>query len=96
MKELIVSVQSLVPKKGTNASKPMWLVNGKYWVKTQPDARDTHIVTEEVTKNINGVDRTFTNVVGYSTDVRMTIQDKFAMIKQEPPEYSQAFATLLR
>ena len=91
-KELISTVQELTPKKGTNAGKKMYLVNGTHWVKSGPTNVDTHICTEEVTKD----GKTYTNVVGFSTDTRMLVQDKLSIIISNPAEYSQALAHLLK
>lgn len=92
-KELIMAVQQLSPKKGSNAGKVMSLVNGKFWVHTAPTPQDTHIITEEAT----GKDgKQYTNFVGYSADSRMVLADKKAFVTSEDASYSVALASLLR
>jgi hypothetical protein len=91
-KELISTCQPVVPSKGSNAGKQMYVINGKYWAKAQPTLADTHVVTEKV--EVNG--KEYTNVIGYSADIRMTIQDKIALVTKQDAGYSVAIATLLR
>lgn len=89
--ELIQSVNSVVPSKGTNAGKQMFIINGKYWSKTEPTNSDTHVCLENVEVDGNN----YTNVVGFSQDSRMSITDKIGLLKANP-EIAQAIATLLR
>ncbi len=90
--ELIQSVNPVIPSKGTNAGKQMFVINGKYWSKSEPSKTDTHVCLEDV--DVEGT--TYTNVVGFSQDSRMTIQDKIAILTQHDAGYSQAIAMLLK
>jgi hypothetical protein len=89
--ELIQSVNAIIPSKGTNAGKQMFVINGKYWSKTEPAKTDTHVCLEDVEVGEN----TYTNVVGFSQDSRMSINDKISLLKSNP-EIANAIATLLR
>jgi hypothetical protein len=91
-KELIVSVQGIVPSKGTNAGKTMYLVNGEYWCKSAPTSADTHIVLQDV--EVDG--KAYTNVTGFAADVRMPIQEKIGILTQHEASYSNAIAMLLK
>lgn len=90
--ELIQSVNPIIPSKGTNAGKQMFVINGKHWSKTEPSKTDTHVCLEDV--DVDG--KTYTNVVGFSQDSRMTIQDKISILTQHDAGYSQAIAMLLK
>ena len=90
--ELIKSVNPVIPNKGSNAGKQMFVINGKYWAKAEPSTADTHVCLEEV--EVDG--KTYTNVVGYSRDVRMDIQSKIGIVTQHDAAYSQAIAHLLK
>ncbi len=90
--ELIQSVSSVTPTKGTNAGKPMFVINGKHWSKVEPSTADTHICLEEVTI----ADKKYMNVIGFSQDRRMPIAEKIAMLTQHDAGYSLAIATLLK
>lgn len=92
-KELINSVNPVVPSKGSNAGKQMFVINGKYWSKIEPKTTDTHVVLEDVEVEGKG---TFTNVVGYSVDTRMPIADKIKTLTQHDASYSNAIAFLLK
>jgi hypothetical protein len=91
-KELIVSVNPVIPNKGSNAGKQMFVINGIHWSRTEPKLNDTHVVTEEVT--VEGVK--YTNVVGFSSDVRMDIHSKIDILTKHDQGYAMAIATLLR
>ena len=90
--ELIQSVNPVIPTKGTNAGKQMFVINGKHWSKSEPSKTDTHVCLEDVEVG----DATYTNVVGFSQDARMSIQDKIAILTQHDAGYSQAIAMLLK
>lgn len=105
LQELIQSVSTVIPAKGSNAGKTMYVINGKHWSKVEPTAADTHICLEEVTKPITTVDASgnsvtvaqkYTNVVGFSKDTRMSIQQKAAFVTSYDMGYSVALASLLR
>ena len=98
--ELIQSVNPVIPSKGSNAGKQMFVINGKHWAKVEPTATDTHVCLEDVEvttgEGKNAVTNTYTNVVGYSTDSRMTIQAKIKMVTEHDAGYSMAIASLLK
>ena len=94
-KELIQSVASVIPSKGTNAGKTMCFINGKYWSKQFPKDNETHVVLEEV-PNPKDATKPFTNVTGFSNDTRMTIADKIALLKDNDPALAMAIAHLLK
>ena len=90
--ELIRSVNPVVPQKGTNAGKMMYVINGNRWSKSEPTSQDTHVVLEDV--EVDG--RTYTNVTGFSRDSRMDIHSKIKLLTDYDPNYAMAIATLLR
>lgn len=90
--ELINSVNPVVPQRGTNAGKTMYVINGKRWSKTEPTSQDTHVVLEDV--EVDG--KTYTNVTGFSRDSRMDIHSKIKLLTGFEPSYAMAIATLLR
>ena len=91
-KELIQSVTSAVPNKGSNAGKTMFVINAKYWYTLEPKANDTHVCLTDVVKD----GKTYTNVSGYSRDTCMSIEDKFKMVTGYDASYSNALAILLK
>ncbi len=90
--ELIQSVNPVIPSKGSNAGKQMFVINGKHWAKQEPKADDTHVCLEDVVVE----DKTFTNVTGYSKDSRMSIADKIKVITSNDAGYALAIASLLK
>ena len=90
--ELIQSVNSVIPTKGTNAGKTMFVINGKHWSKTEPTRQDTHVCLEDV--EVDGT--TYVNVVGFSQDSRMSIAEKIATLTQHDAGYAMAIASLLK
>lgn len=97
--ELIQSVNPVIPSKGSNAGKQMFVINGKHWAKEEPKNTDTHVCLEDVdgeTVDPKHKGKVFTNVIGYSKDSRMTINSKIEMVKAHPAEYSRAIAELLK
>lgn len=90
--ELIQSVNPVIPSKGSNAGKQMYVINGKHWAKVEPKPQDTHVCLEDV--DVEGT--TYTNVVGYSQDVRMDLQSKIKIVTSNDAAYSQAIAFLLK
>jgi hypothetical protein len=90
--ELIQSVNPVVPSKGTNAGKQMFVINGKHWAKIEPKPQDTHVCLEDVT--VDGKD--YVNVVGYSQDVRMDLQSKIKIVTSNDAAYATAIAMLLK
>jgi hypothetical protein len=91
--QLIQSVNPIIPSKGTNAGKQMFVINGKHWSKTEPNKTDTHVCLEDV--DVDGT--TYTNVIGFSQDSRMSIESKLALLdKAKDGAYAQAYAMLLR
>ena len=89
---LIKSVNPVVPNKGTNAGRTMFVINGNLWSRTEPKRTDTHVVTEDVT--VDG--KEYTNVIGFSQDTRMDIQSKIKTVTEQDASYSMAIATLLK
>ena len=89
---LIKSVNPVVPNKGTNAGRTMFVINGNLWSRTEPKRTDTHVVTENVT--VDG--KEYTNVIGFSQDTRMDIQSKIKTVTEQDASYSMAIATLLK
>jgi len=107
--ELIQSVNPVVPSKGSNAGKQMFVINGKHWSKTEPAKDDTHVCLEDVevvvtpaveatdtTPAVAAVTKTYTNVTGFSKDIRMSIAEKIKTVVGHPEGYSQAIAFLLK
>jgi hypothetical protein len=99
--ELIQSVNPVIPSKGTNAGKQMFVINGKHWSKTEPSREETHVCLEDVeviTKDDKGKDvkTNYTNVIGFSKDSRMSINEKIALLTSVDAGYSQAIAMLLK
>ena len=92
--ELIQSVNSIIPTKGTNAGKTMFVINGKHWSKTEPSRDETHVCLEDTAPDANGT--VYTNVVGFSKDSRMSINEKIALLTSVDAGYSQAIAMLLK
>lgn len=90
--ELIQSAIPVIPTKGSNAGKEMYVINGKHWSKTAPSTDDTHVCLEDVEVDGN----TYTNVVGFNRDSRMSIAEKIKLITSNDVGYAQAIATLLR
>lgn len=90
--ELISTVVPVVPSKGSNMGKQMYVINGKYWSKTEPSRTDTHVVLEEVEKDGNK----YINVVGFSVDTRMSVQDKIKTLTSHDAAYATAIAMLLK
>ena len=90
--ELIQSVNPVIPSKGSNAGKQMFVINGKHWAKVEPKPQDTHVCLEDVT--VDGKD--YVNVVGYSQDVRMDLQSKIKIVTSNDAAYSTAIAMLLK
>ena len=99
--ELIQSVSPIIPSKGSNAGKQMFVINAKHWSKQEPKADDTHVCLEEVPqkdkdgKIVEG-GATYINVVGFSKDARMSIADKIALVTSQEAAYSTAIAMLLK
>ena len=91
-KELIQSVTSATPSKGSNAGKLMFVINAKYWSNVEPKANETHVCLTDVVKD----GKTYTNVAGYSRDTCMTIADKIKTITGHDAAYSNAIALLLK
>jgi hypothetical protein len=92
--ELIQSVNPIIPTKGTNAGKQMFVINGKHWSKTEPARTDTHVCLEDTEPDDNG--KTYVNVIGFSQDSRMSINEKIALLTSVDAGYSQAIAMLLK
>lgn len=93
--ELIQSVSTVVPSKGHNAGRTMYVINGKHWSRTEPTKQDTHVcLVDSEEKDADG--KPYLNVAGFSQDTRMDINTKFAMITKQDAAYSQALAMLLR
>ena len=90
--QLIQSVNPIIPSKGTNAGKQMFVINGKHWSRTEPNTTDTHVCLEDV--DVDGT--TYTNVIGFSQDSRMSIADKIKTLTQHDAAYSTAIAMLLK
>lgn len=90
--ELIKSINPVVPTKGSNTGKQMFVINGKYWSRSEPKVSDTHVVLEDV--EVDG--KTYTNVVGFSADTRMDIQSKIKTLTSHDADYSNAIALLLK
>lgn len=92
--ELIMSINTVVPTKGTNAGKTMYVINGKYWSKSEPKPADSHVCLEDTEPDANG--KTYTNVVGFSSDTRMSITEKIKTVTNNDAAYASAIAFLLK
>ena len=90
--ELIQSVNPIIPSKGSNAGKTMFVINNKHWSRTEPQRTDTHVCLEDA--EVDG--KTYTNVVGFSADTRQSIQEKIKMVTSEDAAYATAIAMLLK
>ena len=93
-KELIEAVKPVIPAKGKNAGRQMFVINGSIWANVEPKLSDTHVVWENSAPNENG--EVFKNVVGFSNDLRMGRDEKLAILTGYDAAYSVAIATLLR
>jgi hypothetical protein len=91
--ELIQSVNPIIPQKGSNAGKQMFVINGKHWHSIEPKAEDTHVCLQGVTLEDG---REFVNVTGFSKDSRMSIADKIKLVTSNEAGYAQAIAFLLK
>jgi hypothetical protein len=94
--ELIQSVNPVIPTKGTNAGKQMFVINGLHWSKSEPKPNDTHVCLEEVQGTGENADKKFINVVGFSVDTRQTIESKIKTLTSHDAAYSMAIAALLK
>lgn len=92
-KELINTVSPVVPTKGSNAGKQMYIINGKHWSTVEPKATDTHVDLQEAIVPEKG---TYLNVIGFSSDTRMTMADKIKVLTSVDAGYSMALASLLK
>lgn len=94
--ELIQSVNPVIPNKGSNAGKQMFVINGRHWTKQEPKQSDTHVCLEDAEVEIDGVKKVFTNVIGYSQDSRMSIDAKIKLVTSADAGYALAIASLLK
>lgn len=95
--ELIRSVNPVIPNKGKNAGRQMFVINGTLWARQEPNPNDTHVVINDVVaKNAAGVDTTYKNVVGYTKDTRLDINSKISMLKSAGAEFQTGVAMLLK
>ena len=94
--ELIKSVNPVVPSKGSNAGKSMFVINGQHWSKNEPQRSDTHVCLETVEGEGEHEGKEFVNVIGFSQDSRMSITDKIKVVTDNDASYSMAIATLLK
>ena len=91
MKAIISSVKSVVPTKGPNAGKTMFLINGDLWSQVEPGPNDTFVFFSDVEKD----GKTYRNIDGFGAE-RLSITEKIAALTQYDAAYSAAIAVLLK
>lgn len=91
MKAIITSVKTVVPTKGPNAGKTMFLINGDLWSSVEPGVNDTFVYFSDVEKD----GKVYRNCDGFGAE-RLTISDKIATLTQHDAAYSSAIALLLK
>lgn len=96
MRELIESVRPVVPKKGRNAGKQMFIINGKHFSNFEPKDSDIYVTLVEVEGEGEHKGKTFINVSGFTNDARMELDDKIKVISKYDGVYAQAIAYLLK
>lgn len=96
--EMINTCVEIIPTKGSNAGRQMYLINGKHWSRHAPGETHNTIVLEFTTwTNGDGTLGTGYNVVGFNTDSRtLSIDQKISKITSFDASYSQALAILLK
>ena len=91
--ESIVTCVEIIPTKGSNAGKQMFVINGKHWSRHKPADTDNTVVLEFATWDGGSG----WNVIGFNQDARvMSIDAKIAKLTAHDAAYSQAIALLLR
>lgn len=91
--ESIVTCVEIIPTKGSNAGKQMFVINGKHWSRHKPADADNTVVLEFATWDGGSG----WNVIGFNHDARvMSIDSKIAKLTAHDASYSQAIALLLR
>lgn len=91
--ETIATCVEIIPTKGANAGRLMYVINGKHWSRQKPSDSDNTVVLEyaEWTTGSGW------NVVGFNHDARtMTIDQKIAKLTSFDASYSNAIALLLK
>ena len=89
----------IIPNKGTNAGRQMFLVNGEYWLRHEPNPTHNTIVLTygSWVDKTTGEERFGWNVSGTNTDASMmSIDQKIAKITSVDAAYSNALALLMR
>ena len=91
--ESIMTCVEVIPNKGGNAGKLMYVINGKHWSRTKPAETDNVVVLEYfVTDTASGW-----NVNGFNNDARtLSVDQKIAKLTSYDASYSNAIALLLR
>jgi hypothetical protein len=91
--ESIMTCVEVIPNKGGNAGKIMYVINGKHWSRTKPADTDNVVVLEYfVTETASGW-----NVNGFNNDARtLSVDQKIAKVTSHDAAYSNAIALLLR
>ena len=91
--EPITTCVEIIPTKGSNAGRQMFVINGKHWSRHKPSDTDNTVVLEFATWDGGSG----WNVVGFNQDARaLTIDAKIAKLTAHDASYSQAIAMLLR
>ena len=91
--ESIVTCVEVIPTKGSNAGKQMFVINGKHWSRHKPADTDNTVVLEFATWDGGSG----WNVIGFNHDARvMSIDAKIAKLTAHDASFSQAIALLLR
>jgi len=91
--ESIVTCVEVIPTKGSNAGRQMFVINGKHWSRHKPADTDNTVVLEFATWDGGSG----WNVIGFNQDARvMSIDAKIAKLTAHDAAYSQAIALLLR
>jgi hypothetical protein len=91
--ETIATCVEVIPSKGSNAGKLMYVINGKHWSRHKPADTDNTVVLEFSTWDGGSG----WNVLGFNLDARtMTIDQKIAKVTSFDASYSNAIALLLK
>lgn len=91
--ESIATCVEIIPNKGSNAGKLMYVINGKHWSRHKPTDSDNTLVLEYAEWSTGSG----WNVVGFNHDARtMSIDQKIAKLTSFDAAYSNAIALLLK
>ena len=93
----IESVNEVTPSKGSNAGRKMYVINGEYWSRVEPRRDDVFVCIADVeATGSDGKKHTYTNVVGFEGEERLTKSEKIEMLLSHDASYQQGIAMLLK